>query len=63
MSAPDSHTAKKPLICPKGYGICWGCETWCDMPQTRVAARRCWCDRTTPCDRIDCGLSEERDNR
>lgn len=21
-----------PLNCPKGYGICWTCPTWCDMP-------------------------------
>lgn len=20
-----------PLNCPKGYGLCWTCETWCDM--------------------------------
>ena len=25
---------RKPLNCPKGYGLCWTCETWCDIRPT-----------------------------
>lgn len=27
----NQPTPKKPLNCPKGYGLCYGCETWCDV--------------------------------
>jgi hypothetical protein len=30
---------RQALICPKGYGLCWTCSTWCDMPQSKPAQR------------------------
>lgn len=29
----DKSPHSKPLNCPKGYGLCWTCERWCDLPQ------------------------------
>lgn len=23
---------RHPLNCPKGYGLCYGCAVWCDVP-------------------------------
>lgn len=28
-----SNAKQKPLNCPKGYGLCWGCKVHCDHPQ------------------------------
>ena len=35
----QSTDRKKPLNCPKGYGLCWTCDTWCDMPSAPTSTR------------------------
>jgi hypothetical protein len=32
FGSPPAVPVKLPLNCPKGYGLCWTCSTWCDQP-------------------------------
>lgn len=31
-TSPATGQRRGPLNCPKGYGLCWTCSTWCDQP-------------------------------